>query len=103
MSNLQRNSFKVRAFQRAMRFANSLAALPNKLVPAPFRLIQIGSAYWHSRALYVAAELGVADAIGDQGGNSREPELARRLSLPIAAHACVHRRIRRVRGAPIPQ
>lgn len=66
MSELQRNSFKVRAFQRAMRFANSLAALPNKLVPAPFRLIQIGSAYWHSRALCVAAELGVADAIGEQ-------------------------------------
>ncbi|MGD9000109.1 MAG: methyltransferase [Granulosicoccaceae bacterium] len=65
MGALQRNGFKVRMFQRAMRFANVLATLPSKLVPPPFRLMQIGSAYWQSRALYVAAELGVADTIGD--------------------------------------
>ena len=52
-------------FQRAIRFANTLAALPNKLVPPPFRLIQLGSAYWQSRALYVATKLGIADVIGD--------------------------------------
>ncbi len=65
MSTLQRNRFKVRLFQRALRFANALASIPNKLVPAPFRLIQIGSAYWQSRALYVATDLGIADSIGD--------------------------------------
>ena len=79
MSDLQRNSFKVRMFQRAMRFANSLATFPNKLVPAPFRLIQIGSAYWHSRALYVAAELGVADVIADEALAS--DEIAEKLNL----------------------
>lgn len=66
MRNLQRNGFKVRMFQRVVRFANALASLPNKLVPPPFRLIQIGSAFWQSRALYVAADLGVADALGDE-------------------------------------
>tara|TARA_R100001377_G_scaffold54850_1_gene32427 strand:+ start:1155 stop:2273 length:1119 start_codon:yes stop_codon:yes gene_type:complete len=76
---LQRNGFKVRMFQRAMRFANLLAALPNKLVPPPFRLIQIGSAYWQSRALYVATELGVADTIGDDELPS--DEIATKLKL----------------------
>jgi hypothetical protein len=66
METLQRNSFKTRVFQRAMRIANSLAALPNKITPPPFRLIQIGSAFWQSRALYVATELGIADIIGDR-------------------------------------
>lgn len=79
MRKLQRNGFKVRMFQRAMRFANLLAALPNKLVPPPFRLIQIGSAYWQSRALYVATELGVADAIGDDELPS--DEIATKLKL----------------------
>lgn len=66
MATLQRNSFKVKAFQYALRFANVLSLLPNKLVPPPVRMIKIGSAYWQSRALYVATELGVADAIGDE-------------------------------------
>ncbi len=65
MSTLQRNGFKVKLFLRAIRFANVLALLPNKLVPAPFRIIQIGSAYWQSRALYAATELGIADTLGD--------------------------------------
>ena len=66
MATLQRNAFKVKLFQHAMRFANALSSLPNKLVVPPFRVIQIGSAYWQSRALFVATELGVADAIGDR-------------------------------------
>ena len=65
MSRLQRNRFKVKLFQMAMGFANKLASLPNKLVPPPFRLIQMGSAYWQSRALYVATDLGIADALRD--------------------------------------
>lgn len=79
MSKLQRNRLKAWLFQRAMGIANALAMLPNKLVPAPFRLIQIGSAYWQSRALYVAAELGVADAIGDEELASEA--IAQKLSL----------------------
>ncbi|MEW8624903.1 MAG: methyltransferase [Candidatus Thiodiazotropha sp.] len=65
MDSLQRNGFKVKMFQRAMGFANALASLPNKMVPPPFRIIQIGSAYWQSRALYVATDLGIADVLGD--------------------------------------
>jgi hypothetical protein len=65
MASLQRNAFKVRLFQLALRLANGLARLPNRLVPPPFRVMQMGSAYWQSRVLYVAADLGLADAIGD--------------------------------------
>jgi hypothetical protein len=77
MKGLQRNGFKVKMFQAAMRVANWLAALPNRVTPPPFRLIQMGSAYWQSRALYVAAELGVADALGD--GEKSSSELAAEL------------------------
>lgn len=79
MGTLQRNSLKVKMFQRAMRFANALASLPNKLVPPPFRIIQIGSAYWQSRALYEATGLGVADVIGNDEMASNE--IAERLNL----------------------
>lgn len=79
MGTLQRNAFKVKIFQRAMRFANALTSLTNKLMPPPFRIIQIGSAYWQSRALYVATELGVADAIGDD--EMASDEIADRLVL----------------------
>lgn len=65
MATLQRNAFKVRLFQLALGFGNWLARLPNRLVPPPFRVMQMGSAYWQSRALYVAADLGLADALGD--------------------------------------
>lgn len=79
MATLQRGNFKVRMFSRAVGFANWLARLPNRLTPPPFRLIQIGSAYWQSRALYVAAKLGLADALA---GNQRScKELAESLSL----------------------
>lgn len=79
MSTLQRNGFKVKMFHRAIRFANALALLPNKLVPPPFRIIQIGSAYWQSRALYVATELGVADTMGDD--EMASDEVAETLNL----------------------
>lgn len=72
MSALQRNGFKVKIYHLAIHFANALASLPNKLVPPPFRIIQIGSAYWQSRALYVATELGVADSLGDDEMTSDE-------------------------------
>jgi hypothetical protein len=65
MAGLQRNKFKVALYQRMLGLANRLAALPNRLTPPPFRLIQIGSAFWQSRALYTAATLGLADELGD--------------------------------------
>jgi hypothetical protein len=67
MENLQRNKRKVRAYQRLLKVANWIASLPNRVTPAPFRLLQIGSAFWQSRALYVAARLCLADEIGVSG------------------------------------
>ncbi len=64
-STLQRHPFRVKLFQRAVAFANRLARLPDRLLPPPFRLIQIGSAFWQSRALHTAAELGIADCLAD--------------------------------------
>ncbi len=79
MPKLQRNTLKSYLFQKAMEFANKLASLPNRITPPPFRLIQIGSAYWQSRALYVATELGIADILGDHEMSSTE--IAAKLNL----------------------
>lgn len=79
MASLQRHTFQVRLFSLAIKLANWLATLPNKLTPPPFRLIQIGSAFWQSRALYVATNFGVADEIGDSERSSAE--IARALQL----------------------
>ncbi|MGZ0079741.1 methyltransferase [Methylomonas sp. YC3] len=62
---LQNNAGAVRRFAKLARFGAWLQNLPNKLVPPPFRLIQIGSAFWQSRALYVAARLDIAGALAD--------------------------------------
>jgi hypothetical protein len=72
LTRLQRNGFKVMLYQQVMRFGKWLGRLPNKLVPPPFRVMQLGSAFWQSRALYVAAELGVADVIGDEQKSSQQ-------------------------------
>ena len=64
--SLQKNTGAVRRFARLMKFAGWLQNLPNKLTPPPFRLMQIGSAFWQSRALYVAARLDIATVLGDQ-------------------------------------
>jgi len=62
---LQKNTGAVRRFTRLARFGTWLQNLPNKILPPPFRLMQIGSAYWQSRALYVAARLDIAGALAD--------------------------------------
>lgn len=75
----QRNAGAVRRFSRLMAFGNWLQGLPNRLMPAPFRLIQIGSAFWQSRVLCVATRLDVASVLGDA---SIETEaLARQLGV----------------------
>lgn len=79
MKSLQKHRFKVKLFGSAMALANRLAAIPNKLTPPPFRLLQLESAFWQSRALYVASKLGIADALGD--GVLTTAELAGALSL----------------------
>jgi len=58
---LSKNTFAIKRYGKLMRFANWLQQIPNKVTPAPFRLIQIGSAFWQSRALYVGAKLEIGD------------------------------------------
>lgn len=62
----QMNAGAVRRFAKAMKFGAWLFALPGRLTPPPIRLLQIGSAFWQSRALYVAARLDIAGALGDE-------------------------------------
>lgn len=63
---LQMNIGSVRRFAKVMKFGSWLQSIPNKVTPAPFRLVQIGSAYWQSRALFVAAQLDVATVLGKE-------------------------------------
>jgi len=63
---LQKNSSKVHRFAKLIKLATWLQNIPNKLTPAPFRLIQIGSAFWQSCALQVAVRLDIASVLGDQ-------------------------------------
>lgn len=79
MESLQKNKIKVALYRGLLRFAGGLANIPNKVTPPPFRLIQLGSAFWHSRALYAATKLGLADALGD--GVKTTAELADELGL----------------------
>lgn len=64
--SFQMNAGAVGRFARAMKFGAWLQSIPNKLTPAPFRLVQMGSAYWQSRALFVAARLDVATVLGGE-------------------------------------
>ncbi|MEJ2141671.1 MAG: methyltransferase [Gammaproteobacteria bacterium] len=72
MKKLAYNRFRVKIFEKMMRFANALQKIPTKTTPPPFRLMQIGSVFWQSRALFVATKLGVADVIGDGQKNTKE-------------------------------
>jgi hypothetical protein len=60
----QMNAGAVRRFAKAMRFGAWLQSITERMTPAPFRLVQIGSAYWQSKALYVAAKLDLATVLG---------------------------------------
>lgn len=63
---LQKNIGAVRRFAGLTRFASWLQDIPNRITPPPFRLMQIGSAFWQSRALYVAARLDIATTLADE-------------------------------------
>lgn len=69
---LQKNAGAVRRFAKTMKFGAWLQAIPNRLTPAPFRLMQIGSAYWQSRALFVAVRLDLATRLGGDGLSAEE-------------------------------
>lgn len=64
--SLQKNSGAVRRFAKLMKLAAWLQNIPNKITPPPFRLIQIGSAFWQSRVLYVATRLDIASVLADE-------------------------------------
>jgi hypothetical protein len=72
MKQLATNRFRVKLFQLLLRFASVLQNIPVKTTPPAFRLMQIGSLFWQSRALYVATKLGLADVIGDTQKSTRE-------------------------------
>ncbi len=74
---LQKNAGAVRRFAKLAKFGAWLQNLPNKIVPPPFRLMQISASYWQSRALYVAARLDIATVLAD--GELAAEELATRL------------------------
>ncbi len=85
----QKNAGAVRRFDKLMKFATWLQNLPHKLTPPPFRLMQIGSAFWQSRALYVAARLEVATLLGDDALSVEQ--IAQRVSVQVDA---LHRLLR---------
>lgn len=58
----QKNAGAVRRFAGAMKFGAWLFALPGRLTPPPIRLLQIGSAFWQSRALVLDRPQVVAEA-----------------------------------------
>ncbi len=66
MSKYQKHAGAVRRFARVMKLAGWIQDIPNKMTPPPFRLMQIGSAFWQSRALYVATRLDIASTLGDR-------------------------------------
>lgn len=61
----QKHPIAVRCYAALFNFGGWLQKLPNMFTPAPFRLLQIGSAFWQSRALYVAARLDIAGVLAE--------------------------------------
>ena len=90
---LQNNLGAVRRFAALRRFASWLQGIPNRVTPPPFRLMEIGSAFWQSRALYVATRLDLASSLGDDAlpvaeiaaRVSAHPDTAYRLLRMLAA------------------
>lgn len=74
---LQKNSGAVSRFAKLARFGAWLQNLPNRVVPPPFRLMQISASFWQSRALYVAARLDIATLLAD--GELAAEEIAVRI------------------------
>jgi len=66
MSSFARNRFAVKAFQKALCFAVWIQKLPGRMTPPPMQLMQIGSLFWQSRALHVAARLDLATLLGKE-------------------------------------
>ena len=81
--SLQKNSASVRLFAKLMKFVFWLQGIAHKLSPPPFRLLQIGSAFWQSRVLHLAASLNIASVLGD--GQLAADAIAARVSTQADA------------------
>ncbi len=66
MSHHAVNTLAVKLFHKALGFADWIQGLPGKITPPPLRLMQLGSLFWQSRVLYVAARLDIATLLGNQ-------------------------------------
>lgn len=62
----QRRPLAAHAFRLLAGLAAKLQDWPNRMTPPAFRLLQLGSAFWQSRALHVAARLDLATILGDE-------------------------------------
>jgi hypothetical protein len=90
---LQKNSSTVHCFAKMTQLAAWLQNVLNKIIPPPFRLIQIGSAFWQSRALYIATRLDIASALNNEALSvesiaslvSAQPDAAYRLLRMLAS------------------
>jgi len=63
--SLQKRKIAVRLHAAAVSAALRGAAFLQGLVPPQFRLIQLGTAFWQSRALHTAATLDIASTLAD--------------------------------------
>lgn len=91
--SLQRRRLAARLFHLAAGIGNALAGLPARLLPPPIKLVQIGAAFWQSRALYIAARLDLATALGDDSLDAAE------LAAKVGADADAVRRLLRMLAA----
>lgn len=76
--SLQKHAGAVRGFSLLLKFSAWLRGLTDSLTPPPFRLMQIGSAFWQSRVLYVATRLDIANVLAD--GTLAVEAIARRVA-----------------------
>jgi hypothetical protein len=91
--SFQRHGVAVRLFHKAMRAVAGLQSAVQALTPPPFRLIQIGAAFWQSRALYVCVRLDIATVLGDAELAAAE------IAMRVGADADALRRLMRMLAA----
>ena len=66
MKRFAKSRMRAAMFKMLVGFSNWLANIPNHITPAPFRLIQMGSAYWQARALHLVSQWDIASLIHDR-------------------------------------
>ncbi len=94
----QRNRISVSLSEKILKAVLWLQKLPEKLTPPPFRLLQLGSAFWQSRVLYTAAQLDIASQLKDSAMSIAElarsvdvaPDSLNRLMNMLSAMGIFH-------------